>query len=139
SRARVNALVGKWCSMKVGNDIEAHNADWNFGGTIPDNFATHVRASIPFYDEGHDLVCQVSDFFCGKESICYDVGASTGELLRKLALHHQRKPEIQWLGLDREAAMVAKAQDVCRELPNVSFVHEDVRTTTFQRTDLIVA
>ncbi len=125
--------------MKVGNDIEAHNADWNFGGSIPDNFAEHVRASIPFYEQGHDLVCQVSDFFCGKESVCYDIGASTGELVRKLALHHARKPEIQWIGVDAEPAMVAKAHERTRNLTNVTVVHDDVRNLAFQRTDLIVA
>lgn len=125
--------------MKVGNDIEAHNADWNFGGSIPEAFAEHVRASIPFYDEGHDLVCQVSDFFCGKESVCYDIGASTGELLRKLSLQHARKPAIQWVGLDCEPAMVAKAQDTCSGLTNVTLVHDDVRQFAFERADLVVA
>lgn len=125
--------------MKVGNDIEAHNADWHFGGSIPDNFDDHVRASIPFYEQGHDLVCQVSDFFCGKVSVCYDVGASTGELLRKLAQHHVRKPALKWVGLDVEAAMVTKAQQRCSDLGNVSILHDDVRHFAFERTDLVVA
>lgn len=125
--------------MKVGNDIEAHNADWNFGGTIPDTFMEHARASIPLYDEGHDLVCQVSDFFCGKDGVCYDIGASTGELIRKLAAHHARKPGITWIGIDVEAAMVDKARATCSDVANATFVNEDVRTFAFERTDLIVA
>lgn len=125
--------------MKVGNDIEAHNADWNFGGSIPDNFDEHVRASIPFYEQGHELVCQISDFFCGKDSVCYDVGASTGGLLRRLAQHHARKPTIRWVGLDVEPAMVAKAQQRCSDLQNVTILHDDVRNFAFERTDLVVA
>jgi tRNA (cmo5U34)-methyltransferase len=125
--------------MKVGNDIQAHNADWHFGGSIPDSFGAHVRASIPYYEQGHDLVCQVSDFFCGKESLCYDLGASTGELLRKLSLHHARKPSIQWVGLDSEPAMIVKAQELCADLLNVALVNDDIRNFNLERTDLVVA
>ncbi len=125
--------------MKVGHGIEAENASWTFGDNVPETFVEHIRQSVPFYDEGHDLVCQLSDFFCGQESICYELGSSTGELLRKLAVHHERKPRIRWVGIDVEPAMVQRAQEHCAGLNNVTISHDDIRVFPYEQADLIVS
>lgn len=50
--------------MEVGNDIVIQNGtQWSFGNGVAQHFDEHVRQSIPLYDEGHDLVCHLSDFF----------------------------------------------------------------------------
>jgi tRNA (cmo5U34)-methyltransferase len=126
-------------SMKVGNKIEMGNAGWNFGGTVPETFVEHVTQSVPFYAEGHDLICQLSDFFCSGESVCYELGASTGELLKKLATHNRNKPDTRWIGIDAEAAMVEKARLHCNEVKNIEIVREDVRAFDYQKADLIVS
>ena len=125
--------------MGVGHGIEAENASWTFSGSVPDKFVAHIRHSVPMYEEGHDLICQLSDFFCGKESIAYEIGVSTGELLKKLALHHQSKPGISWIGLDVEEAMVAKARQHCADVPNIKLLHEDIRLFDYQPADLFVS
>jgi tRNA (cmo5U34)-methyltransferase len=125
--------------MKVGQGIEAENAGWTFGGKVPDTFVSHIRHSVPMYEEGHDLICQLSDFFCGKESTCYELGVSTGELLRKLALHHASKPGIRWVGLDVEDAMIEKARQHCAEVRNVTVAKEDIRLFEFDKADLFVS
>jgi tRNA (cmo5U34)-methyltransferase len=125
--------------MKVGHGIEADNASWTFGDDVPERFVEHIRQSVPLYDAGHDLVCQLSDFFIGKESIAYELGASTGELLKKLAVHHVRKPNVRWVGIDVEPAMVERAREHCIGLSNVAFVADDIRVFPFERADLIVA
>lgn len=125
--------------MKVGNNIEADNASWNFGGAVPDNFVSHIRQSVPLYDEGHELVRQLSDFFVSNRSVVYEIGVSTGELLKKLATHNRAKSESRWIGIDVEPAMVAKARMHCSECANVSIEQEDARAFTFEKADLIVA
>ena len=47
----------------VDKNIRADNAGWSFEN-IADDFDDHVRKSVPLYDDGHDLVCKLSDFFC---------------------------------------------------------------------------
>jgi hypothetical protein len=51
-------------AMKVGQDIDVKRAGWTFAGDVADTFVEHIRRSIPYYDAGHDLICQLSDFFC---------------------------------------------------------------------------
>jgi tRNA (cmo5U34)-methyltransferase len=125
--------------MKVGQGIEAENAGWNFGGSVPDTFVDHIVHSVPLYKEGHDLICQISDFFCGKESVCYELGVSTGELIRKLAEHHKAKPGARWVGLDVEAAMVEKARSHCAGVKNVELHNEDIRLFPYEKSDFFVS
>ena len=47
----------------VGQPIETEKARWNFCGSIPETFASHVRKSIPYYEDGHDLIYYLCDFF----------------------------------------------------------------------------
>ncbi len=48
--------------MGVGQNITADNAHWTFGGNVPDTFVDHIKLSVPLYEMGHGLICQVSDF-----------------------------------------------------------------------------
>ncbi len=125
--------------MKVGHDITVDRSSWNFQDTVPDNFVDHVRLSVPSYDEGHDLICRLSDFFCQPDSLCYEIGVSTGELLKKVAEHQRHKPEINWMGLDIEPAMIQKASEHCKSVNNISLVCEDVRLYDLEKSDFIMS
>jgi tRNA (cmo5U34)-methyltransferase len=125
--------------MKVGHDIDVAPANWTFGGSVAETFVDHVRRSVPYYDAGHDLVCQLSDFFCRADSVCYEVGVSTGQLLRKLAEHHASKPGIRWIGIDPVESMIDKARRHCVEVPNIELEVGDARLYNFERSDLIVS
>jgi len=125
--------------VKVGHDIDVAPANWTFTGNVADTFVDHVRRSVPYYDAGHDLVCQLSDFFCHGDSICYEIGVSTGQLLRKLAEHHASKPGITWVGIDPVESMIAKARQHCIEVPNIELEVGDARLYGFEKSDLIVS
>ncbi len=125
--------------MGVGHNIEVENAGWTFGGKTPDTFVDHIRQSVPLYDEGHDLICQLSDFFVSDTSICYEIGVSTGELIRKLAIHNAGKPDISWVGLDTVDEMIVTAKSHCSDVKNIQIVNEDARNFEFEKTDLVVS
>ncbi len=124
---------------KVGHDIEAKNADWSFGGNVPDTFVDHIKHSVPLYEEGHDLICQLSDFFCSDGGVSYELGVSTGELIKKLALHNHNKPNAKWVGLDVETAMIGKAKEHCKECANITILNEDIRLFEYEKADLFVS
>lgn len=125
--------------MKVGHNIEVAPGRWTFGGNVADTFVEHVRRSVPFYDAGHDLVCQFSDFFCRDDSVCYEIGVSTGELIGKLARHHAAKPGIRWIGIDPVEAMIEKARRHCSEMENVDVEVGDACSYAFDKADLVVS
>ncbi len=125
--------------MGVGHDIEADNAAWSFGNDVPETFVDHIKASVPLYESGHDLVCQLSDFFVHNDSIVYEIGTSTGGLLKKLALHNAHKPNARWIGFDVEEKMVAKARRHCAGVENIETLLEDAQLIDLEKADLIVS
>jgi tRNA (cmo5U34)-methyltransferase len=125
--------------MKVGHDIQTGRASWSFDGSVADTFVDHVRQSVPLYDAGHELITSISDYFVRDDSTCYEIGTSTGQLLRRLAEHHAHKPGVRWIGIDAVAPMAEKARDYCAGLSNVEVVAEDALTYSFEKADLFVS
>jgi tRNA (cmo5U34)-methyltransferase len=123
----------------VGHNIEMGRANWSFQGDVAETFVDHVRQSVPGYDEGHDIVCKLSDFFCLEDSIAYELGTSTGQLLRKLAEHNRHKPKIRWIGVDAVQPMIQKAKEHCAGAPNAELVCDDIRLVDYKNSDFIVA
>ena len=126
-------------ATKVGNNIETANAGWNFGGNVPDNFVSHIRQSVPLYEEGHSLVCQLSDYFVSSTSTVYEIGVSTGELLRKVAVHNAHRQGAQFIGMDVEDAMTKKARAHTADVTSITILDEDARTFPFEKSDLIIS
>jgi tRNA (cmo5U34)-methyltransferase len=123
---------------QVGNHIVADNANWTFGGEVPDSFDAHVEKSVPFYHEGHQLVTRIADFFLPSRSLCYDLGCSTGQLLHTLATRNIRK-DVRFVGIDEQAGMLARARERCQEFPSVTFQQADLVDADLDRADLIVS
>jgi len=123
----------------VGDNINAGRGAWTFGGNVGETFDQHVKKSVPFYEAGHDLICKLSDFFMGNNSVCYELGASTGVLTIKLANHNSHKAGTRFVGIDIEENMVAQAKRKSQGLDNVEFVINDVLLHEYDPADLIVA
>jgi tRNA (cmo5U34)-methyltransferase len=125
--------------VRVGQNIETERASWSFDGSVAETFVDHVRQSVPMYDEGHDLACQISDYFVHDDSVCYEIGASTGQLLRRLAEQHASRPMVRWVGIDPVPQMIEKARDHCSGIENIELFVDDAVTFEYERTDLIVS
>lgn len=130
---RKSELLGQ-----VGESIVAKNASWTFGGDVAKSFTEHVRRSVPLYNEGHDLVCKVSDFFIQDNSVCYELGVSTGALTGKLASRHQKKTA-RFIGIDIESQMIEQASREIGTLSNVKLIIDDVNLHEYEPADLIIA
>lgn len=122
----------------AGDDIIAENANWRFGGEVAKRFDGHVVKSVPFYNEGHEVVLQLSDFFLKEGSICYELGCSTGALTEKLGKRFLNRG-VQFIGLDCESDMVAQAQKKCQDIDIVEVLHTDIIEHDLQKSDLIIS
>jgi tRNA (cmo5U34)-methyltransferase len=121
---------------KAGDDIKAQNANWKFSGDMVESFDTHVKKSVPLYDEGHTLISNLSDYFIKDDSICYELGSSTGVLLEKLANRHSFR-DARFIGIELEEDMVKKADK--RSTKNLSFICDDIKTYELEKSDMIIA
>lgn len=123
--------------MEVGDALQAAQSRWTFGGDVPLAFEAHAEKSIPYYADGHALIGRVSEHFVAPQSVCYDLGTSTGKLLRDLAARHP--PTVRWVGLDCEGAMVRQAQSQPVPSRQIEFVEADACTFHYEPADLIIA
>jgi tRNA (cmo5U34)-methyltransferase len=126
----------------VGDGIKAENANWSFKGEVADSFDAHVAKSAPMYQEGHQLACNLSDFFIKHDSVCYELGSSTGTLTLKLAEHNRAaKPAARFIGIEIEPAMVAQANQkkAAAKAANAEFVLDDVLQQEFVPCDMMIA
>lgn len=126
-------------NQAVGDGIQVENASWTFGNGVASNFSSHVSRSVPLYNDGHGLICELSDFFIKNDSICYDIGTSVGELILKLANRHKSKPNVRWVGIDVEEEMISKAKENKNSLDNVDFIVSDILEFPFLGADLIIS
>jgi tRNA (cmo5U34)-methyltransferase len=72
--------------------------DWTFNKkSVAQNFDNHVREQLPWYDLASESVAMVAKSYLEKEGLVYDIGASTGNIRRRL----------EKLLAEREASFVA--------------------------------
>lgn len=120
----------------VGDGIDAPTGRWTFDGQVADVFDAHVSKSVPLYNEGQKLILQLSDFFLTHDSICYDIGCSTGTLLEMLAERHSGK-KVSFIGIDPVKKMVEKAKKKCQRFSNVNFHEADALEFDYELADMI--
>jgi tRNA (cmo5U34)-methyltransferase len=94
----------------VDQNIFSNVGDFQFDKNVAENFDSHVRKSVPFYDEIQRMVLEMSDWFIHSNSIVYDLGVSVGETLHNLALKHGITKAPQFIGIDNSEEMLSKAR-----------------------------
>jgi len=67
------------------------------------------------------------------------LGTSTGTLAGKLARRHTQRPRTQWIGIDREPAMIAQARVENEGTVGLEFVVDDINLYPYETSDLITA
>ena len=121
----------------VGDNIDSQNAAWKFSGEMVNDFEEHVAKSVPIYNEGHDIILKISDYFIKNDSICYELGTSTGVLSNKLANRFSDR-DAKFIGLDIEEDMVASAKKRYT-MKSLSFEYADVLEYNFESSDFITS
>ncbi len=122
---------------KTGDNIKAENANWKFNGEMVENFEQHIKKSVPLYEKGHNLIENLSDYFVKDDSICYEIGSSTGSLLDKIATRHAFRNS-WFIGIEIEEDMVKHASKLYKK-NNLTFVNQDINSFNFEKSDLIIS
>ena len=120
--------------------INKKRGAWNFASDVPARFNHHIQKSVPYYNEGHDLIKELSDFFLSNKSICYDLGCSTSSLLIKLSKFSNKK-DLKFIGLDLEKAMIKFSKKIIKKkkVNNVKVLCKDINKYKFKKCSLIIS
>jgi tRNA (cmo5U34)-methyltransferase len=127
-------------SQPVDDIITAVPGEWRFDKKVAQSFDSHVRKSVPFYDEIQHLIVEMSEFFVRDNSSVFDIGASTGETLYHLADKHRQKKNVRLFGIEQSFRMVEEAGSKLKDIPNIRLLHHNVQEyARFDHADLILA
>ncbi len=119
--------------------ITAVPGEWKFDQQVAQDFDSHVRKSVPLYDEFQRMVVEMSEWFVKANSIIYDLGSSTGETISLLLKKHSGKRNVRFIGIDNSAPMIKAAEKKCNH-ENVEFVLRDViEVAEFPNADFIIS
>jgi tRNA (cmo5U34)-methyltransferase len=105
--------------------ITAVPGEWKFDEQVTQHFDSHVRKSVPLYDEVQRMVIEVSEWFIRDNSVVYDLGSSTGETISLLLEKHSNKKNVRFIGIENSISMIEAARKKCNS-ENVQFLHQDV-------------
>jgi tRNA (cmo5U34)-methyltransferase len=117
--------------------MDYKKASWHFNRKNAEGFDQHVKKSIPWYQEGHELTLKFSEFFVKTDDVVYDLGCATGRLSTAMAEYHNNK-NVTVIGLDDSKDMVVEA----RKRPgseNVTFLNENILTHTYRPSNLMIS
>lgn len=108
----------------TGDNIFSESGLWSFGGDTPSKFDDHVSKSVPLYEEGHQLICALSEFFVPQNGNVLHIGSSTGVLTDKVA-NTLKSRNVNIKGLEIELEMIKEAEN--RKYENeIDFINEDI-------------
>jgi len=124
--------------MEIGDNVKFRKGKFNFGGKTPKNFDRHIGKSVPLYDLGQNLICKISSFFLNNESYVYDIGCSTGTLIKKI-IKYNSSIKFTIIGIDREKNMIKEANKKLKNKKKVSFKCADVKSFSYKKSDLIIS
>lgn len=114
----------------VDDTISAVPGEWRFNDEVSRAFDSHVRKSVPLYDEIQRMVVELSEYFVSDEGVVYDLGSSTGETLYHLAAHHSGKENLELIGVELSESMIEEARRKI-ESPNVRFRRSNILDIDF--------
>jgi tRNA (cmo5U34)-methyltransferase len=99
-------------------------AEFSFAGFAPE-FDRHITASIRGYDNLRTDCIGFSQHFIQKNSVVFDIGCSSGELLRSIRDYNQKRyPSVKYFGIDVEGEF--KEQRFQRRASNIQFKKIDI-------------
>ena len=120
----------------VGDAISADKGRWSFSGKVSKTFDEHVDRSVPFYKEGHQLIVDMQEYFLQEESVCYEIGCSTGSLTKLLSENNSNE-KTKYYGIDNVKEMIEVAET--KNIKNAEFLVEDIATYKLNNSDLILS
>ena len=124
--------------MKVDKNLFAKNSSWTFDKNVPKEFDKHIYKSVPLYHQIQWLCEELSDFYLKDDSLVYDIGCSTGSLLKKIANRHKSKKKLKLIGIDIVKKMVSFAKKK-NNAKNIRFINKDLINYKFNKSDFILS
>ena len=128
---------------EVGDNINTDRGLWDFNTIDHTRFEDHVSKSVPGYLRGHQYISFLSDYFVKPNSIVYDIGCSTGNLISKLSKHNIKKNNVNFVGIEPVKSFENEFLKNTSKCENIShkfkFINDEIQNCEIDICDLIIS
>tara|TARA_B100000795_G_C22802617_1_gene442756 strand:+ start:2828 stop:3550 length:723 start_codon:yes stop_codon:yes gene_type:complete len=128
----------KKIKKSTGDNISAESANWKFSGKVVKNFDSHVKKSVPLYEWSHEIGLKISDFFLTEQTLCYDIGCSTGTFLKKISARNQKK-KIEFIGIDEIKDMCVMAKKKNSNNKKIKIFNKKIQNFKFKKSSFLTS
>lgn len=115
--------------------------DFKFTKEVSDVFDDMLERSVPFYREIVRMIAELSETFYQKDTVIYDLGASTGNILQEISAQMGEKA-FRYTGIDNSASMVEQASSRDYSLSggqSADFVEGDIADYNYKNASVIIS
>jgi len=110
---------------------------WTFGENVYKEFNSHIEKSIPSYLKTQKLISELSTYFLREDSVCYDIGFSTGTLLVKINNLNLEK-KINFIGIEPEINMLRSFKKT-KQFKKITLINKVVENIKMKKSDYIIS
>lgn len=110
---------------------------WTFGKNVYKTFDNHIKKSVPSYLKTQKLISELSTYFLSENTVCYDIGFSTGTLLRKINnLNYKR--DIHYFGVEPEKQMFKSFREK-NKFKKLTLINKPIENIKMKKSDFIIS
>lgn len=122
---------------EIFNSPQEDIAPFEFNDKVAQVFDDMVSRSIPFYQEIHRLIVDLTQRYYQGTGKVYDLGCSTGTTIDLLERSFGDRP-ISFVGVDTSAPMLEIATKKCGHVRDAIFLEEDMTKVDFKDAEMVI-
>jgi tRNA (cmo5U34)-methyltransferase len=109
--------------------------NWRFDKSVVDNFDSHVRMSVPFYEIFHKSLIDISKYYIRRNSDIIDVGTSTGYFIKNI-YDEKLNRNNKFIGVDIEDCMIQECKKRYKD-ENIDFMLSDAMDIDYSNSSIV--
>lgn len=107
--------------------------------TREEGFDNHIEQSIRGYNNLIDDVINLSQYFVENNTNVYDIGCSTGKMMKAMIEQNKFAPKASYIGVEIEEDFYPAYDEDERTFSNLTYIRNDVRAASFINASLITS
>lgn len=108
--------------------------DWNFENGLYKSFDSHIEMSIPGLKRIHEYIIRFSEWFAIDGSTVYDIGSSTGKLLKNIKEHNSGR-NLNLNGIEIVPEMI-NSENYSN---GINFINDSIVDFEFSKCDFVIS
>ena len=105
---------------------------------MPESYDSHLKRSIPLYEESQFFISKISSYYIKDENINYEIGCANGTVIGNLAKEYDHFKKTKFVGIDLSKNLITEAKQRYKNLKNLSFFCNNASKFKFKKCNLAV-